>query len=127
MLKVWSRSLTLVALLSLAVGLGSPNDVSATCDVPDDGSGTVVLPPAGCGYLSATDFHMIINGLPAGTEIVMEPIHSFVVCGKCNIACGTQPGGTLAGEIETACTIAKLRMPATRRDHSGFGRRSSYR
>ncbi len=110
MLKVWSRSLTLVALLSLAVGLGSPNDVSATCDVPDDGSGTVVLPPAGCGYLSATDFHMIINGLPAGTEIIMEPIHSFVVCGKCNIGCGNTPGGTLAGEIETACTIAKLRM-----------------
>ena len=95
----------LCALLSV-----SPGNVAATCDVEDDGSGTVVLPPAGCGYMSATDFHMVINGLPPGTEIVMEPIHSMVVCGKCEIACGSQPGGTLAGEIETACTIARLRM-----------------
>jgi hypothetical protein len=110
MLKVWLRSCTFAGLLVVGVVLGSPTDGSATCDVPDDGSGTVALPPAGCGYLSATDFHMIVSGLPVGTEIIMEPIHSFVVCGKCQVACGSQPGGTLAGEIETACTIAKLRM-----------------
>ncbi len=109
MRKFWSRSFTIVVFLSLGV-LGSPNDVSATCDVEDDGSGTVTLPPVGCGYMGAAEFHMIINGLPPGTEIIIEPIHSIIACQKCDIPCDSQPGGILAGEIETACTRAKLRM-----------------
>ena len=50
------------------------------CVVPDDGSGTVTLPPAGCEYLSPDDVHMIIDGLPAGTTIELAPIHKDFIC-----------------------------------------------
>jgi hypothetical protein len=56
-------------------GTGNP------CEVPNAG-GTVVLPPAGCAYLSPDQVHMIIDGLPAGTTIQFAPIHQQFICGK---------------------------------------------
>ncbi len=64
---------------------------------PDDGTGTVTLPPKGSGYVSPRDLHMIIDGLPPGTEIEIDPKHWFFFCGT--IPCG-QPGGTLGGQVE---------------------------
>ena len=58
----------LAALPALA-----PADV---CVVPDNGSGTVDLPPAGCGYVSPTDLHLMIDGLPAGTTIRVDANHN---------------------------------------------------
>jgi hypothetical protein len=50
------------------------------CTVPDNGTGTVTLPPAGCDYLSPDEVHMIIDGLPAGTTIELAPIHRDFLC-----------------------------------------------
>ncbi|MDH3254721.1 MAG: hypothetical protein OEM62_07010, partial [Acidobacteriota bacterium] len=69
----------------------------APCVVPDDGSGTGEFPPLECAYLSPTGDYRITAGLPAGTEIVLEPIqHDF----SCVVeGCGVS-GGALGGEIE---------------------------
>ena len=87
--------------------------------VPDNGSGTATLPPANCGYLSPTDVHEIVGGLPAGTTIVLTGIHHRFACGGAGIAAGgaaasslrpacEQPGGTLGGEKE--CSDSKLSL-----------------
>ena len=55
----WSHAAATLALL-LVPALAA----AVPCVVPDNGSGTVDLPPAGCGYLSPADVHMIIDGLP---------------------------------------------------------------
>jgi hypothetical protein len=52
------------------------------CVVPDNGSGTVTLPPAGCEYLTADEVHEIIDGLPAGTTIELAPIHKDFICNR---------------------------------------------
>ena len=49
-----------------------PNDV--------DPSTPIDLPPKGCPYLSPKQVHMIINGLPPGTEILFAPIHKDFIC-----------------------------------------------
>ena len=59
-------SLLFAAGLSAVLTAGA---LGAPCVVPDDGTGTVTLPPPGCGYLSPSDVHMIIDGLPPGTTI----------------------------------------------------------
>ena len=56
------------------------------CVVPDNGTGTVTLPPQGCEYLSPDEVHLIIDGLPAGTTIELAPIHKDFICLE-------QPGG----------------------------------
>ena len=50
------------------------------CHEPDNGSGTVTLPPPGCEYLSPDEVHLIINGLPAGTTIEFSAIHRDFIC-----------------------------------------------
>ena len=93
----------LMALGSLAYGQGGP------CEVPDNGTGTVTLPPAGCGYVSPTDFHMIVDGLPPGTTIIVGAEHSRFVCGAaCEI-----PGGTLGGNIDMFDSTVTLNMQGT--------------
>ncbi len=66
------------------VALGLPNVAGGPngCIVPDNGGGTVTLPPAGCDYLSPDDVHAIIDGLPAGTTIELAPIHKDFICRK---------------------------------------------
>jgi hypothetical protein len=97
-------------------GAGSPNN---PCVVPDDTTGTVTLPPAGCAYLSPDEVHMILDGLPMGTEIHLEPIHRDFICkspqpgfpgcpppGVCE-----QDGGTLGGRVD--CFMSELVFEAT--------------
>src|SRR5206468_3869207 len=48
---------------------------TTSCVVADNGSGTVTLPPAGCEYLSPSDVHQIIAGLPPGATIELGAIH----------------------------------------------------
>jgi hypothetical protein len=73
------------------------------CVVTGDGGGTVSLPPAGCAYLSPDDVHMIIDGLPPGTEVELGAIHIDFICRESGNPnpnhCGT-PGGPLGGETE---------------------------
>lgn len=93
---------------------GGPNG----CIVPDNGGGTVTLPPAGCDYLSPDDVHMIIDGLPPGTTLNLEPIHSQIFCREQNNVCSfppgvdcTETGGVLGGEKE--CNASTLQFQAT--------------
>jgi hypothetical protein len=105
-------------VLAIALGVGgvTPALAQDPCEVADDGSGTVTLPPEGCGYLSGAQFHMIVGNLPGGTEIIIEPIHFDIVCAKScsgSPACGSTTGGTLAGEIEVTCSTGRMRMSGT--------------
>jgi hypothetical protein len=94
---------------------GRPMPVPDPCTVADDGSGTVRLPPDGCGYVSPDDLHMMIAGLPAGTTIVVGAEHSRF------FGVTTTPGGTLGGEVETFSSSAVLRLHGTG-DLAGFQR-----
>ena len=88
------------------------------CVVTDNGGGTVTLPPAGCAYLSPSDVHQIINGLPAGTTIQFGTIHKDFICNHntgtptvCDFPPGVtcdQPGGALGGNEE--CSDSTLQM-----------------
>jgi hypothetical protein len=77
------------------------------CVVPDNGDGTVDLPPDGCGYLSPDDVHMIIDGLPAGTTINLGAQHA----GFFNV--NTLPGGGLGGQIETFDSVLFFTLEGT--------------
>lgn len=80
--------------------IGSPaagDTYHDACVAPDNGTGTVELPPDGCGYLSPAEVHLIIDGLPPGTTIELAPIHRAFFC--LNEPCG-QPGGGLGGQVE---------------------------
>ena len=70
------------------------------CIVADNGSGTAVLPPAGCEYLTQDQGLEIVNGLPAGTTIELSARHRSFVCTGTGGACSA-PGGNLGGEVET--------------------------
>jgi hypothetical protein len=67
--------------------------------LPDNGSGTVDLPPAGCAYLSPTNFHEIVNGLPPNTKIIIAPEHRAFLCPNPGGTCETA-GGPLGGTID---------------------------
>jgi hypothetical protein len=96
--------------------------LSAECMVPDNGSGTVTLPPAGCPYLSPQQVHMIIDGLPVPTTIELATIHKDFICNRQSPAtvCSFQtlvdcdePGGSLGGEKECSDSTLKLSMQGT--------------
>ncbi len=111
-------------LLALCTVTASFDAHAAPCVVPDNGSGTVTLPPAGCGYLSPTDVHMIIDGLPAGTTVRLTGIHRDFVChgaqGTPPAACDftpspacEQPGGTLGGMEECSDSTLQISLQGT--------------
>ncbi|MEM7168441.1 MAG: hypothetical protein AAF581_23560 [Planctomycetota bacterium] len=95
-----------VALLALLVLLPVAT-FGQTCQVPDNGTGTVDLPPQGCGYVGPTELHMMIAGLPAGTEINVAAEHREFF----NVV--RTPGGILGGEIETFNSTLALQMTGT--------------
>jgi hypothetical protein len=100
-------SVLITALFAVAVAVAQP------CVVPDDGTGTVSLPPAGCSYLSPNDVHMIINGLPPGTTVRLGPEHHFFICGQPGTNhCGV-PGGSLGGEMEQFHSTITLHAQGT--------------
>jgi hypothetical protein len=99
-----------LAALGMAAIAGSAQAQTA-CFQPDNGTGTVTLPPAGCQYLSPSQVHMIINGLPPGTTIILAPIHQNFICrqtGTCNVA-----GGPLGGEVENFSSTATFQLSGT--------------
>lgn len=85
-----SAFLGAVMLLGVGPALADP------CVVPDNGTGTVTLPPEGCGYVSPGDLHELVDGLPVGTTIEFAPEHRDFLC-KNNSAGTTQ---------YSACSIA---------------------
>ncbi len=103
-----------VASLSIYSGgavVGQPTP-PPPCVVPNVG-GTVVLPPAGCNYLSPDDVHNILIGLPAGTHVEFGPDHQKFLCRQGGPPC-LENGGTLGGQIERFDSILVL-------DAQGFG------
>jgi len=98
--------------LLLAVSLGLSGTATADpCDAPDNGTGTVTLPPIGCDYLSPDEVHVIIDGLPPNTTIEFAPIHKDFICygqgpvaGTCSIALPPGEcegaGGGLGGNVD---------------------------
>ncbi|HEY3175972.1 MAG TPA: hypothetical protein VGK94_09480 [Candidatus Polarisedimenticolia bacterium] len=85
---------------------GIPYTPPDPCVVPDAG-GTVSLPPAGCGYVSPADVHMIIAGLPPGTSIEIGAAHNRF------FGVTTSPGGSLGGEVEQFSSGLDLRLRGT--------------
>ncbi|MEM7052043.1 MAG: hypothetical protein AAF604_20410 [Acidobacteriota bacterium] len=88
------RSILLLALCAMIFAFAPAALASDPCVVPDDGSGTVTMPPEGCGYISPDRFHAIVNGLPPGTTIIVKPEHGWFVC-----------NGGRGGRQERGCTI----------------------
>ena len=76
-----------IFLILATAFLITSTDVSGgePCVVPDNGSGTITLPPAGCDFTSPDEKFMIIDGLPPGTTIEMEGILMDFIC--CNSGC----------------------------------------
>lgn len=87
--------------------------VEEECVVEDNGSGTIDLPPASCGYLTADELHMIVDGLPPGTTINVHIIHG----GFSGVM--TTPGGNLGGEVEQFDSVVFIEMEGTG-DLAGF-------
>jgi hypothetical protein len=92
------------------------------CDVPDNGSGTITLPPAGCEYLSPDEVHMILNDLPPGTTIELAAIHKDFLCrGDPQTQCSASippglcetAGGGLGGNIDCFDSVAELHLTGT--------------
>ncbi len=83
------------------------------CNQLDNGMGTVDLPPC-CPYVSPTQLHMIIAGLPPGTTILLAPQHQEFLCrsstttGPCRIS-----GGPLGGEVENFTSTAVFQLSGT--------------
>ena len=92
-----------VLVLALAI-FGSA--ASAQCNAPDNGLGTVDLPPQ-CPFNLTQGKMEIVEGLPAGTTIQIIPVfQSFS-----NIV--RAPGGALCGQILAFDTTVQLQMTGT--------------
>lgn len=95
-----------IALAALTLA-GAPAWGQTTCTVPDNGTGTVDLPPMGCGYVSPQDLHEMIDGLPPGSEIRVSAQHNDFF----NVTHG--PGGSLGGEVENFSSFLLLNLQGT--------------
>ncbi len=91
------------------------------CVQPDNGTGTVTLPPQGCEYLSPDEVHLIIDGLPPGTTIELDAIHMDFVCGQPSPMCSMllapgeceAPGGSLGGNGDCFESVLDLTVSGT--------------
>jgi hypothetical protein len=117
-------ALRLGAVLVVAACLGLSSTASADpCNAPDDGTGTVTLPPIGCDYLSPDEVHVIIDGLPPGTTIELAPIHKDFICneqpgapGDCGLippGLCEAPGGGLGGNVDCFQSTVELQATGT--------------
>lgn len=100
-------------LAAMAVaGLVAAAPPPQPCVVPDNGTGTVTLPPQGCGYVSPAQVHLIIAGLPPGTTIIVGANHGRFLCPNPQSGC-TIPGGTLGGDVEVFNSSLQLHLSGT--------------
>ena len=82
---------TLARPVGVRAGTNAGQPCNPTCLAQDNGSGTVDL-PAQCEYTGNGQKMYIISGLPAGTQIDIDPVlssYSGIV---------RTPGGSLGGE-----------------------------
>jgi hypothetical protein len=119
----------LSVLAGVAVFFVASATAAAPCEVPDNGTGTVDLPPLGCEYPGDTagDIYEIVDGLPPGTTIQMVPVHKGFFCAMALGTCTGPvpggicevPGGSLGGNL--ACA-----QPDVQLDISGTGLLASF-
>ncbi|UCF32568.1 MAG: hypothetical protein JSV78_09560, partial [Phycisphaerales bacterium] len=108
-----------VLVTGAVLALGATAVAQDPCVVEDNGTGTITLPPIGCDYLSPEEVHMIIEGLPEGTTIELDPIHMDFICeysadycseflppGECE-----GEGGSLGGNFD--CFMSTLDLTVT--------------
>jgi hypothetical protein len=109
-LAIHSRIFLTYAIATVLGALAGPQTVAANPCVQPDSSGTVFLPPVGpdCPYISPSEFHIIVDGLPAGTTIVVDARHA-----PFDTLRSTMPGGSLGGDIETFQSALHLHMEGT--------------
>ncbi len=89
--------------------------VNRRCIEPDNGSGTITLPPAQCSHTTSNIFSsdfFIIDGLPPGTTIELEPLHYQFICTGAGGSCSS-PGGNLGGEREVFDSTLRLYLKGT--------------
>ncbi len=115
----FQRLLAVGLVVALVTAASVISAVADPCVIPDDGSGTVVLPNPACPYLSPTEFHEVVDGLPAGTTIEITGIHKDFLCrdqaggaGAPMDSCVT-PGGPLGGDVEIFESIIEMEMFGT--------------
>jgi hypothetical protein len=108
----------------------TPTPTSPPCVQPDNGSGTVTLPPIGCDYVSPSEVFMITEGLPLGTTIEMDgPLTDYLCCPTGCTSCSLallpgqceMPGGSLGGHGECFESTLDLTVTGTG-DLEGFNR-----
>jgi hypothetical protein len=134
-----------IPLLTLALLHGHGGDTQAApasaCTAPDNGSGTITLPPLNCEYTAPDEPMKIIEGLPPGTTIELDPILDWFICsnppicsmplgpGECETAGGSLGGDgccadatldlTVAGTGELTGFNRHLAVPVALEAHSG--------
>lgn len=95
--------------------LALPTQTPQACILPDNGSGTADLPPAGCAYTNPDWAWPISEGLPAGSMINLTVTHTDWT----NVT--RTPGGIFGGEIQQFSSVLHLDMTGTG-DLAGFHR-----
>jgi hypothetical protein len=93
----------LLAALGLATFSAQPASAQCACIQPDNGNGTVDLPP-GCDYLG---HFTVVNGLPAGTTIEMD----VTLTDYANQS--EVPGGPLGGDLQNYEAVLMLSVSGT--------------
>lgn len=87
---------------------------SRRCNAADNGSATANIPPLDCAQITPQpgNVFQVINGLPPGTTIELEPFNSQFVCTGAAGNCAS-PGGNLGGERETFDSTLRLHAKGT--------------
>jgi len=108
-------------------GVDDACPVPPSCIAPDNGTGTVNL-PADCPYLPVDEVMLIIDGLPPGTTIELDPILLDFFCGgetPCSLpipgeSCEDE-GGSLGGHYHCFESTLDLTVSGTG-ELAGFNR-----
>lgn len=104
------------AAIGLSCGLTGAALGGVPVIAPDNGAGTVDLPPAGGVYTTPDDNLAIIDGLPAGTTIDIDgSLHSFFYMpgGVFSIPTQFGVGGSLGGDISNSWGTMQMPMLGT--------------
>ncbi len=95
---------------TIRLAVAPPPVAGSSCFVPDSGTGTAELPPAGCEYRCPDETMVMTGTLPVGTTIVLQPTNHEFVCAT--VPCGV-PGGSLGGDTEIYDSTFSFRLWGT--------------
>jgi hypothetical protein len=104
---------------TIGIRTGLPAETGNSCIVTDNGTGTATLPPAGCEYLPKGGVYEIIDGLPPGTTIELDPVHRDFLCGSASTCSQPSPplceasGGSLGGSLSCSDHAGEMTITGT--------------